>query len=47
MTLRVFYGRFLMAEENVDSAESAWQRGAEICRQLSGVDFRGYSRGSA
>jgi hypothetical protein len=47
MTLRVFYERFLMAEENVDSAESAWQRGSDICRQLSSGDLRAYGNGPA
>ena len=47
LLLRVFYERFLMAEENVDSAESAWQRGSEICRQLATGDVRVYGRGLA
>jgi hypothetical protein len=47
MTLRVFYERFLMAEERVDSAERAWQRGSEICRQLASGDVGAYGRGSA
>jgi hypothetical protein len=47
MKLCVYYGRFLMAEETVESAEFAWQRGTEICRQLGGGNMATYKRGSA
>jgi hypothetical protein len=47
MRLCVYYGRFLMANEAVESAEVAWQRGTEICRQLGGGDMATYKRGSA
>jgi hypothetical protein len=47
MRLCVYYGRFVMAEETVASAEVAWQRGTEICRQLDGGEVAAYERGSA
>ena len=45
MELCVYYERFVMARETVASAESAWTRASEICRQLSTGDA--YERGSA
>ncbi len=46
MKLCVYYGRFLMAEDVVDSAEAAWQRAAELCRELGSRDLVGAGRGS-
>jgi hypothetical protein len=39
MRLAIYYGRFVMAEETVESAEAAWQRAQDICRQLGGEDI--------
>ena len=39
MKVVVYYGRFMLAQETVDSADMAWQRGTEICRQLSSRDM--------
>jgi hypothetical protein len=47
MKVRVYYARFLLAEDAVESVESAWQRGTEICRQLSARDLGATQRGSA
>jgi hypothetical protein len=47
MRVLVYYGRFVLAEEAVESADMAWQRGTEICRQLSSRDMAAYQRGSA
>ena len=35
MTLCIYYGRFVMAEEIVESAAAAWTRSSEICRNLA------------
>jgi len=32
--LTIYYGRYVMAQEPVPSAQVAWVRAAEICRQL-------------
>ena len=47
MRVLVYYGRFVLAEEVVESADAAWQRGTEICRQLSARDMAAYQRGRA
>ena len=47
MKVVVYYGRFILAQEAVDSADMAWQRGTEICRQLSSRDMAAYQRGLA
>jgi hypothetical protein len=47
MRLIVYYGRFVLAQETVESADIAWQRGTELCRQLSSRDMAAYQRGSA
>jgi hypothetical protein len=47
MRVVVYYGRFVLAQETVESADMAWQRGTEICRQLSSRDMAAYQRGSA
>ena len=47
MKVLVYYGRFMLAQETVDSADMAWQRGTEICRQLSSRDMAAYQRGLA
>ena len=47
MKVVVYYGRFMLAQETVDSADMAWQRGTEICRQLSSRDMAAYQRGLA
>jgi hypothetical protein len=47
MRLAIYYGRFVMAEETVDSAETAWQRAQDICRQLGGEDIDSAELGSA
>jgi len=47
MRVVVYYGRFMLAQETVDSADMAWQRGTEICRQLSSRDMAAYQRGLA
>jgi len=47
MKLTVYYGRFVMAEDAVDSAEAAWQRAAELCRELGSGDLAGAGQGSA
>jgi hypothetical protein len=46
MTLSVYDGRFVLAEETVESAEMAWRRGTELCRQLEVRELAG-QRGSA
>jgi hypothetical protein len=35
MKLCVYYGRFVMAEEIVESAKAAFTRSSEICRHLA------------
>ena len=35
LKLCVYYGRFVMAEEIVESAKAAWTRSSEICRHLA------------
>ena len=47
MKVTVYYGRFMLAQEAVDSADMAWQRATEICRQLSSRDMAAYQRGLA
>jgi hypothetical protein len=47
MRVIVYYGRFVLAQETVESADMAWQRGTELCRQLSSRDMAAYQRGSA
>jgi hypothetical protein len=47
MRVVVYYGRFALADEAVESADMAWQRGTELCRQLSSRDMAAYQRGSA
>ena len=47
MRVVVYYGRFVLAQETVESADMAWQRGTELCRQLSSRDMAAYQRGSA
>jgi hypothetical protein len=47
MKLCVYYGRFVMAEDVVDSAEAAWQRAAELCRDLGREDVVGAGAGPA
>ena len=44
MTLSVYYERFVMAEERVASAEAAWKRGVEICRQFVDGELDAYGR---
>src|SRR4051794_22788171 len=39
ITLTVYYGRYVMAQEPVASAELAWSRATQICRQLSEGDI--------
>ncbi len=39
ITLTVYYGRYVMAQEPVASAEVAWSRATQICRQLSQGDM--------
>ena len=39
ITLTIYYGRYVMAEEPVTSARVAWTRAAEICRQLGEGDM--------
>lgn len=45
MRLTIFYGRFVMAEETVESAEAAWQRAQDICRQLGGEEIDSAAQG--
>jgi hypothetical protein len=39
MKLCIYYGRFVMAEELVESAEAGWTRATEICKQLAAGDM--------
>ena len=47
MRVVVYYGRFALAQETVESVDAAWRRGTEICHQLSSRDMAAYQRGSA
>jgi hypothetical protein len=46
MRLRVYYGRHVMADEGVASVQAAWNRGTEICGELSAADAGAYETGS-
>jgi hypothetical protein len=47
LTLSVYYGGAVLAEEAVPSAEAAWERATEICRRLDRSDLDAYKRGFA
>ena len=47
MRLSVYYGRRVMAEEAVDSAEAAWHRATDLCRRLGREELAAGERGSA
>ena len=47
MRLSVYYGRRVMAEEAVDSAEAAWHRATDLCRRLGREELAAGERGFA